>query len=368
MNKTILFVGNSLLTMLNFRWHTIKYLADLGYKIHILAPYDAKYIDYQNVEFFAYGDSGRATTLYGLLSNVIQLRKKLNVVRESDQIYLFAYSPKIILISTLATLGTRCIFVPFFIGLGTLFIKKKYFLIKNLLGLLINLNKCCSVVVCLNTSDKVILSRLLKNKKIRVLKGEGLPDNQYRFIDYNKADTLRFILIARPLKDKGATLFLNAAKHFKNQLGMNAQFSIYGFDEATIGSDLATSFTNDCFKYDVNLHGFVCNIENHVKSRDVLVLPSIREGMSRVCMEMTEFGLPVIASDVPGIADIVTNGHTGVLISTMNPISFASAMVHFAKLSPTDFNQLRLNIKNSPRRYASRKDVNVFFLSILSMH
>ena len=47
---------------------------------------------------------------------------------------------------------------------------------------------------------------------------------------------------------------------------------------------------------------------------DLLVVPSLNEGMGRVVLEAGAAGTPVLASDVGGLPDIIQNGHTGVLV------------------------------------------------------
>jgi glycosyltransferase involved in cell wall biosynthesis len=47
---------------------------------------------------------------------------------------------------------------------------------------------------------------------------------------------------------------------------------------------------------------------------DMLVLPSLNEGMGRVLVEAMAAGKPVVASDVGGIPDLVRHGETGYLV------------------------------------------------------
>jgi glycosyltransferase involved in cell wall biosynthesis len=47
---------------------------------------------------------------------------------------------------------------------------------------------------------------------------------------------------------------------------------------------------------------------------DMLVLPSLNEGMGRVLVEAMAAGKPVVASRVGGIPDLVIHGKTGFLV------------------------------------------------------
>lgn len=49
---------------------------------------------------------------------------------------------------------------------------------------------------------------------------------------------------------------------------------------------------------------------------DIFILPSTVEGSPKALLEAMACGLPVIASDIDGVKDIITNGKTGLLTST----------------------------------------------------
>lgn len=64
----------------------------------------------------------------------------------------------------------------------------------------------------------------------------------------------------------------------------------------------------------VTLHGAVRSPHEALSVIDVLVLPSQAEGFGIVLIEAMAAGVPVVATDVSGIVDVVTNGRTGLLV------------------------------------------------------
>jgi glycosyltransferase involved in cell wall biosynthesis len=61
---------------------------------------------------------------------------------------------------------------------------------------------------------------------------------------------------------------------------------------------------------------------------DAIVLPSVREQFGQVLVEGMACGLPAIAVDAWGPADIVTHGETGWLVEPDDAVELANALVH----------------------------------------
>ena len=59
---------------------------------------------------------------------------------------------------------------------------------------------------------------------------------------------------------------------------------------------------------------------------DVLVLPSEAEGFGLVLIEAMAMGVPVVATDAPGIRDVVKNEQTGLLVPVGQPQMLAGAI------------------------------------------
>ena len=52
---------------------------------------------------------------------------------------------------------------------------------------------------------------------------------------------------------------------------------------------------------------------SYIKKVNCVVLPSYREGLSRVLLEAAAVGRPIVASDVPGCREIIDDGVNGFL-------------------------------------------------------
>jgi len=60
---------------------------------------------------------------------------------------------------------------------------------------------------------------------------------------------------------------------------------------------------------------------------DVFLLPSDQESFGLAALESLASGVPVVASDVGGVAEVVTQGETGWLVPPRNPSAMARAVL-----------------------------------------
>ena len=83
----------------------------------------------------------------------------------------------------------------------------------------------------------------------------------------------------------------------------------------------------------INYLGTVNYPENVIKEIDCLVLPSYREGISKVLMEGAAMERPIIATNVTGCKEIVDDGKNGYLVNVKDSIDLAEKMERFILLS-----------------------------------
>jgi glycosyltransferase involved in cell wall biosynthesis len=76
----------------------------------------------------------------------------------------------------------------------------------------------------------------------------------------------------------------------------------------------------------VALHGPIPRASEALATIDVLALPSAAEGFGLVLIEAMAAGIPVVATDVPGIRDVIENGQTGLLVPPADSAALAGAI------------------------------------------
>jgi glycosyltransferase involved in cell wall biosynthesis len=76
----------------------------------------------------------------------------------------------------------------------------------------------------------------------------------------------------------------------------------------------------------VRLAGFVSDVPKFMTQLTLFVLPSRSEGLGLVLIEAMAAGLPVVATDVGGIPEVVVHGETGLLVPPEDAGALATAI------------------------------------------
>ncbi len=107
---------------------------------------------------------------------------------------------------------------------------------------------------------------------------------------------------------------------------------------------------------------------------DIFILPSLWEGLPYVLIEAASAGKPIVATDVDGVKEVITNGETGVLVAARNSEKLAEAVIsllrnrdHAAKLGekakktiPSHFSLSRM-IEETQELYLEMMGTGTFF-------
>lgn len=85
----------------------------------------------------------------------------------------------------------------------------------------------------------------------------------------------------------------------------------------------------------VFLLGFIDNAASYLKAFDIFILPSLTEGLGLVLLEAGYAKLPVIASRVGGIPEVIENNTTGILVNPRDSDAIALAITKLYRESST---------------------------------
>jgi glycosyltransferase involved in cell wall biosynthesis len=108
------------------------------------------------------------------------------------------------------------------------------------------------------------------------------------------------------------------------RLGARYRLDVFGegAERGTIEAQIAALGLNGRVK----LHGAISRPHKALAAMDVLVLPSSAEGFGLVLIEAQAAGVPVVATDAPGIRDVIIHGQTGLLVPVGDVAALAEAV------------------------------------------
>ena len=81
----------------------------------------------------------------------------------------------------------------------------------------------------------------------------------------------------------------------------------------------------------IKLLGRVDDVRELLWASDAFAMPSLKEGLGVAALEAMASALPVIASDVGGLREVVEDGRTGIIVPPANPEKIASAIRRLAE-------------------------------------
>lgn len=107
---------------------------------------------------------------------------------------------------------------------------------------------------------------------------------------------------------------------------------------------LVNQFPKNCI-----YKGYVSAASKMIPAFDVLILPSISEGLPTVLIEALASGVPAITTDIPENAAVIENNRTGVLVKPANAQSIFDAILY---LRSKDLSAMKFNcIQVAKQRY-----------------
>lgn len=120
-------------------------------------------------------------------------------------------------------------------------------------------------------------------------------------------------------RNKGQSVLIKAARELGDLGDVSFLLIGSGADEADLRAQAADL---------ENLHfeGQVEDVGSYLSVLDVFVFPSRYEGLGSILIDAMGFGLPIVASRVGGIPDIVEHEVNGLLVPSDDPSALAAAM------------------------------------------
>jgi glycosyltransferase involved in cell wall biosynthesis len=353
---------NTTWNIYNFRLNLIKELQNLGHNIAALAPVDEYVSKLEEINVSCYNVSlnPRGTNPLKDIGLVYQYYKLFSELKP-DVVFSFTIKPNVY-----GNLAARILNIPTInniSGLGTLFIKMSF--TSHIGKLLYKLSLSSSSHVFFQNSDDkqlFIENKLVKPNTASTIPGSGVDIDKFSF-NRTKNEGNKFLFVGRLIADKGVLEYLDAAVSVLKE-HPHKEFLLVGElgynNKTALSEKQLENYTSNYIQ--IKYLGKTDDIVSLLKSVDVMVLPSYREGLSKSLIEAAAMNLPIITTNVPGCRDVVEDEFNGFLCEPKSKYSLEKAINKVLNLTENERLEFGLNGREKVINKFSSKIVNKIYL------
>jgi len=207
--------------------------------------------------------------------------------------------------------------------------KKLYIYIERFLGLF------TKYIIAISPAEKynAVNYKIGQERKI-ILITNGIDIKRFSKTETKKYEFRRYLgiepsvrvigMVGRLSEQKDPITFVKVAKKIISKYS-NVRFILVGDGE--LRHDVEVLIKKEGISDYITITGWVSNVEQYISIFDIGVLTSKWEGFGLVLAEYMAAKVPVVASNVDGIPNVITNGVTGILVEKGDVDEFANAIL-----------------------------------------
>lgn len=190
-------------------------------------------------------------------------------------------------------------------------------------------------LVLQNPDDVAWFTRagLVEPRSIRLIPGSGVDCQRFARepgADGGQGRPVRVLLPARLLWDKGLAEYAQAARLLRG-CGAPVELLLAGDPDpgnpAAVPEATVRGWAEEGI---LQWLGHVDDMPALFRGVDIVALPSYREGLPKGLIEAAASGCALVATDVPGCREVVTDGVDGLLVPARNAAELADAIARLA--------------------------------------
>lgn len=291
------------------------------------------------------------------LSDLKLLKQYKQIIKKMKPDLVIAYNIKPNIYGGIASTKSKVRFMPNITGLGTAL--EYPGLMQKITTLLY---KCglrkADTVFFQNSENQDFFEKnkiLSKNTKTVLLPGSGVDLDKHKVLKYPKKDEpIRFLFIARIMKDKGIDIYLETARVIRNKYS-NTEFHICGYCDDEKYKEILADYEKDGI---IIYHGEQKDMIPFFEKASCIVHPSYYpEGMSNVLLEAAAHARPIICTDRSGCRETVNDSVTGYITRIKNTSDVIKAVEKIINMVNSDREQMGLNGRKKIEKEFDRKIV-----------
>jgi len=269
----------------------------------------------------------------GVFYNIILLIKLLKIIQKEKPDIIHSHKPKENIFSALTAklIGIKNLISTMhgasepFKGFQSL--KSSFF---NFCNCQI-LKSCFTHVVAVSKNLRNEMIKYSSASQLRVI-ANGIDPDMYK-INLSKEDAKRKIGLSPELRTvgyfgrftpiKGLRYLIDAARQISTSSN-NVRFFIFG--EGPLKVELEEQAKDLIDSRKIIFPGFIEDVKLYLKAMDIVTLSSLNEGIPMILLEAMANELPIVATRVGGIPEIVEDGKNGFLVPPQNPSALSQKL------------------------------------------
>ena len=155
--------------------------------------------------------------------------------------------------------------------------------------------------------------------------------------------------------EKGHALLIDAFAKLRQKIS-NCRLLLAG--EGRLRAELERQAQEAGLGSAIVFAGFVAEVEPVYAAGDLFVFPSLSEGAGTSLIQAMAYGLPVLGFARGGVAEIIEDGRTGILVQEANAEALASAAVRMLQDSEFRERSARAARETAASRYSAERMVD----------
>lgn len=363
MNKKIAILANDTTYTYNLRSAIIEELIKNDFEVYVVAEVlkfenELKEIGCHVVDL-KIGRHGKNP-----FGDIILLKKYKKILKEIKPDIVLTYNIKPNVYGGLACRILNIKYLPNITGLGTALeypgILQKITIFLHKVGL-----KKANTVFFQNEENMAFFKKhkILSNKtKTVLLPGSGVDLDRHKLLDYPKDNTVKFLYIARIMKEKGIDIYLEVAKYIKEKYP-NTEFHICGYCDDDKYIEILNQYQNDNI---IIYHGEQKDMIPFFEMAHCIIHSSYYpEGMSNVLLEAAAHGRPIICTNRSGCKETVDDNVTGYVVPIKDTNKMIKAVEKMVKMNNLDRKQMGLNGRKKIEKEFDRRIVVKEYIGVI---
>lgn len=303
-----------------------------GYDVFVFGQKDSHYARYdRGIAKLVEINMSRSYSAY--VSDFLDIMKLMYYMLRYRPVGVHSFNPKPALLSWAAVkVSPKSKFYIGVTGLGNTFIRAKRmepFITK----ILQRACKRASFVFFQNQDDIALFKdkEIVPAEKTKIFIGPGVDLRIFNLKNKLPRDNDEIVVTctARLIWQKGIREYVEAAQRIRKKYAnrLNITFKLVGEIDHDHPDCIDEQFLLDAVKYGHVEHiAWTDDVAGILKSSDIFVLHSYREGAPRAILEASACGLPTVGADAIGVRELVIDGVTGYLTPLKDVASIVVAL------------------------------------------